>query len=144
LKSNGARLNQCRLIEIPRFADPRGTLAVIEGRPLLPFDPKRFFYIYGVANGEQRAGHALMRSEELIIALAGSFTISLDDGFSKSELQLSRPDQGLYLPPAVWHVLHSFAPGSVCGVLASTSYDSDGYYTRYDDFIAGVRLSKIE
>jgi WxcM-like, C-terminal len=138
----GEHLKQCRIIEIPRVTDLRGTLWVIDGMPLLPFDPKRFFYIYGVPEGAQRGGHALRTDEELIIALAGSFTILVDDGDEAMEFQLDRPDQGLYVPPFIWHVLHSFAPGSVCAVLASAPYDSDGYYRAYEDFLDAVRDSR--
>jgi hypothetical protein len=131
---------QCRVIDIPRIADPRGSLSVVEGRPLLPFDPTRFFYIYEVPQEAERGYHALKNSEELIIALAGSFTISVDDGHSKTHFELRRPDQGLYIPPLIWHVLHHFTPGSVCGVLASKPYDRDGYYRVYEDFLDAVRL----
>jgi hypothetical protein len=136
------RLKQCRIIEIPRFTDLRGSLSVIDGRPFLPFDPKRFFYIYGVPEGAQRGCHALRSDEELIIALAGSFKILVDDGDSVMEFHLGLPDHGLYVPPLIWHVLHSFIPGSVCGVLASAPYDSEGYYRVYKDFLDAVRRSR--
>lgn len=132
----------CRIIEIPRFTDLRGTLSAIEGKPLLPFDPKRFFYIYGVPEGAQRGCHALRTGEELIIAMAGSFKIRVDDGDSAMQLQLDRPDQGLYVPPLMWHVLHSFTPGAVCAVLASARYDSDGYFRVYEDFLEAARRSR--
>ena len=131
-----------RIIEIPRFTDLRGTLSVIDGRSFLPFSPQRFFYIYGVPEGAQRGCHALRTDEELIIALAGSFKILVDDGDSAIEFQLDRPDQGLYVPPLIWHVLHNFTPGSVCAVLASAAYNRDGYYRVYEDFLDAVRRSR--
>ena len=134
-------LRQYRIIEIPRFTDLRGTLSVIDGRPFLPFDPKRFFYIYGVPDGAQRGCHALKTDEELIIAVAGSFKILVDDGNSAMELQLDQPNRGLYVPPLKWHVLHSFTPGAVCAVLASAPYDSDGYFRVYEEFLDAVRRS---
>jgi WxcM-like, C-terminal len=136
------RLKQCRIIEIPRFTDLRGTLSAVEGRPFLPFDLKRFFYIYGVPEGAQRAEHAHRTDEELFIALAGSFKILMNDGDSAMEFQLDRPDHGLYMPPLIWHVLHSFTPGTVCAVLASAPYDSNGYYRVYEDFLDAVRQSR--
>jgi len=129
-------------MEIPSVTDPRGTLSVIEGRPFFPFDPKRFFYIYGVPEGGQRGCHALRTSEELIIALAGSFKIVVRDGDSAVEFQLDRPDQALYVPPLIWHELGDFAPGSVCGVLASARYDSRGYLRVYEDFLEAVRRDR--
>ena len=114
---------------------------MIDGRSLLPFDPKRFFYIYGVPEGAQRGCHALRTDEELIIAVVGSFKILVDDGNSAMELQLDRSDRGLYVPPLIWHVLHSFTAGAVCAVLASAPYDSDGYFRVYEDFLEATRRS---
>ncbi len=115
---------------------------MIEGKPLLPFDPKRFFYIYGVPEGAQRGCHALKSDEELIVALSGSFKIRVEDGESATEFQLDRPDQGLYVPPLTWHVLHSFTAGAVCAVFASAAYNADGYFRVYEDFLEAVRRTR--
>ena len=95
MKPHRERSRRCRLIEIPRVTDLSGTLSMIEGRPVFPFDPRRFFYIYEVPKGGRRGCHALRTDEELIIALAGSFTILVDDGDSVTEFHLDRPDQRL-------------------------------------------------
>ena len=139
----GEHLKECRIIEVPHFTDHRGTLAVIEGVPFLSFDPKRFYYIYDIAGDARRGCHAQRSGQKLILALAGSFKILVDDGESRSEFQLDRPDQGLYVPPMVWHELHSFALGSVCGVLASDTYNADGCYNSYEDFLADFQKSKL-
>ncbi|HEY4381884.1 MAG TPA: FdtA/QdtA family cupin domain-containing protein [Acidobacteriaceae bacterium] len=127
------------MVDIPRIADARGTLSVVEGKPLLPFDPRRFFYIYDVAPGAERGCHALRFDEEMIVAIAGSFTIRVDDGESVQEMVLDRPDRGLYVPPLTWHVLHGFSPGAVCAVFASAPYNPDGYFRVYEEFLEAVR-----
>jgi hypothetical protein len=134
---------QCHIIEIPRFTDDCGTLSVIEGKSLLPFEPKRFYYLYELIEGARRGCHAHRTEEELIIALAGGFKVTVDDGNTRREFPLERPDQGLYLPPLVWHEVHSFAAGSVCVVLASERYDIDDYYRVYEDFLQTVRKSQL-
>ncbi|OFW32086.1 MAG: hypothetical protein A3J28_08455 [Acidobacteria bacterium RIFCSPLOWO2_12_FULL_60_22] len=136
------RLKECRIIEIPRFADHRGILSVVEGPPQLPFEPKRFYYIYDHASGARRGCHAHRTEKELIMALAGSFQVLVNDGDSTREFQLNRPDQGLYVPPLVWHEVHSFAVGSVCAVLASQRYNSDDYFRAYEEFLEAVRRSR--
>jgi len=136
----GDRLKQCRLIDIPRFADERGSLSAIQFGSPIPFDPKRFFYIYGVSAGADRGSHALKFSEEFIIPMVGSFSICIDDGDSKIEYRLDRPDRGLYIPPLIWHVLSDFSPKSVCGVLASTPFDPAGYYRIYQEFLNAVGM----
>ena len=136
------RLKECRIIDIPRFADHRGILAVVEGPPLLPFEPRRLYYIYDHAKDARRGCHAHRTEQELIMALTGSFQVRVDDGNSTREFQLSRPDQGLYVPPLVWHEVLRFAVGSVCVVLASEHYNNDDYFRSYEEFLAAVRHSR--
>jgi len=136
-------MKECRLIEIPRFVDHRGTLSVIDGTLSLPFEPKRFYYLYNLVAGTRRGCHAHRTEQELIMALAGSFRVFVDDGQSTAEFQLERPNDGLYVPPLVWHELHSFAPGAVCAVLASTPYDVNDYYDKYEDFVLAVHHGEM-
>jgi hypothetical protein len=52
-----SRIEQCKLIELPVIADPRGNLTFIEGGRHLPFEIKRVYYLYDVPGGATRAGH---------------------------------------------------------------------------------------
>ena len=52
-------VEQCRIIELPKIADPRGNLSFIEGGRQVPFEIKRVYYLYDVPGGETRAGHAM-------------------------------------------------------------------------------------
>ena len=128
----------CQLINVPVFTDARGCLAAVDG---LPFDPKRFYYIYNVAEAASRGRHAHKSEEELIFALAGSFRVRVSDGITTTEFCLDRPDRALYVPSLIWHELYDFAAGSVCAVLASQSYNPDDYYQVYEQFLrdAGVQ-----
>lgn len=122
-------LSKCRLVELPKIDDPRGSLSFIEGGHHVPFDVKRVFYVYHVPEGATRAGHALKTCEQLIVAISGAFDAMIDDGTTHSRLRLDSADRGLYLPPMIWLELENFLPGSVCLVLASERY-SDGSYLR--------------
>ncbi len=44
--------SQCRLIELPKVADPRGNLTFIEENRHIPFEIKRVYYLYDVPGGE--------------------------------------------------------------------------------------------
>jgi WxcM-like, C-terminal len=66
-------LTQCKIIDLPRFNDPRGNLTFIEGGRHVPFDIKRVYYLYDVPGGAERGGHAHKNLHQLIIALSGSF-----------------------------------------------------------------------
>jgi WxcM-like, C-terminal len=127
-------LSECRLIELPRIGDPRGNLTFAEGGRHVPFEIKRVFYLYGVPDGESRAGHALRTCEQYIVAVSGSFDVVVDDGRSQNLIKLNRAECGLYVPPRIWRVLENFSPGAVCLVLASEAYSESGYYRDYDEF----------
>jgi hypothetical protein len=134
-------LASCRVIELPKIPDPRGNLTFIEGGRHLPFQIKRVFYLYDVPGGDSRAGHALKRCHQLVIAASGSFDVILDDGSQKKRYHLSRSYHGLHISPLIWREIENFSSGSVCLVLASEVYDEKDYYRDYDEFLAAVRES---
>ena len=70
-----------------------------------------------------------------MIALNGSFKISLDDGVQKKEYTLDNPEEGLYLPPMIWRDISEFKGNSICLVTASEDYDEEDYFRDYDRFI---------
>jgi dTDP-4-dehydrorhamnose 3,5-epimerase-like enzyme len=130
-----ASLDQCRIIELPKIADPRGNLTFIEGNSQIPFDIKRVYYLYDVPGGGERGGHAHKELSQLIIAMSGSFDVILDDGENKKRVHLNRSYQGLYVCPMIWRELDNFSSGSVCLVLASNLYSEDDYFRDKHDFM---------
>lgn len=126
----------CTIIELDRHhSDRKGNLTVVENGRTLPFDVKRAYYLYDVPGGESRGAHAHRKLEQLIIAVSGSFKVTLDDGNCKRTFFLNRPYQGLYVKPGMWRDLDDFSSGAVCMVLASDVYDADDYIRSYDEFI---------
>ena len=123
------------LIDLPRIQDARGNLTVVEGLRHVPFDIRRVYYLYDVPGGSERGGHAHRKLEQFLIAVAGSFDITLDDGVDRVRYQLNRSYSGLYIAPMVWRQLDNFSSGSVCLVLASARYDEADYYRDYDAFL---------
>jgi hypothetical protein len=132
-------ISECKLVELPKIADPRGNLTFLEGGKHVPFEIKRVFYLYDVPGGETRAGHALKSCHQFIIAISGSFDVVLDDGQQKQRYQLNRSYRGLYVPPLIWRELDNFSSGSVCAVLASECYNTDAYYRTYAEFLSALQ-----
>ena len=132
-------LGDCKLIELPKIADPRGNLTFIEDGSRLPFKIRRVYYLYDVPAGATRAGHGHKRLEQIMIAISGSFDVDLDDGRAKRKYHLNRPYCGLYLPPMVWRETSNFSSGSVCLVVASQLFDESDYYRNYEDFVKMAR-----
>jgi dTDP-4-dehydrorhamnose 3,5-epimerase-like enzyme len=132
-------IQECKLIELPKISDPRGNLTFIEGAKHIPFEIKRIYYLYDVPGGAHRAGHAHKVLHQVLVALSGSFDITVDNGFSQTKFHLNRSYQGLYIPAMVWRDIDNFSSGAVCLALASTVYDESEYYREYDIFLRDAR-----
>jgi len=133
-------LADCKIIDLPKIHDPRGNLTFIEAERHVPFEFKRVYYLYDVPGGATRAGHAHKQLHQLIIAMSGSFDITLDDGNDRQfTYHLNRSYLGLYICPMIWRDINNFSSGSVCMALASEHYDEADYYREYETFIQAVR-----
>lgn len=134
-------LDNCKIVDLPKIADPRGNLTFIEGGGHIPFQIQRVYYLYDVPGGAERGGHAHKDLSQLIVAMAGSFDVVIDDGISKKRYHLNRSYYGLYICPMIWRELDNFSSGSVCMVLASNKYDEADYYRDYELYRADRGLS---
>ena len=133
---NGNTIFDCRIIELDKHhSDRKGNLSVVEDGKDVPFSVKRVYYLYDVPGGESRGGHAHKALRQLIVAVSGSFSVTLDDGKDKKTFVLNRPYQGLLVAPGIWRTLDDFSSGSVCLVLASEKYDEGDYIREYEEFL---------
>jgi WxcM-like, C-terminal len=132
-------LDDCKLIDLPKIADPRGNLTFIEGGRHVPFDIKRVFYLYDVPGGADRGGHALKKCHQFLVAMTGSFDVILDDGLNKKRIHLNRSYHGLHIPPLIWREMDNFSSGAVCLALASENYSEADYYRDYAGFLAALK-----
>ena len=133
-------LGDCKIIDLPKIADPRGNLTFIEAGAHIPFAIERVYYLYDVPGGAERGGHGHKELHQLIVAISGSFDVVLDDGCKKKLFHLNRSYYGLYVCPMIWRELDNFSSGSVCLVLASNRYDESDYFRDYDSYLAAQGL----
>lgn len=126
----------CSIIELNRHhSDRKGNLTVVENKSTVPFDVRRVCYLYDVPGGVSRGGHAHRQLFQMIVAVSGSFSVTLDDGTVKRTFLLNRPYKGLLVVPGIWRTLDDFSSGAVCMVLASEGYDETDYIRDYADFL---------
>lgn len=127
-------VDRCGIIDLPRHRHPNGSLTVVENDGSAPFDIKRVFYLYDVPGDSERGGHSHHVARELIVAVSGSFDVTLDDGHTRRVFTLNRPYRALYIEAGIWRSLDNFSSGSVCFVLTSETFDEADYVRDYDTF----------
>jgi len=125
-----------KLINLPKILDERGNLSFIEEGTHLPFKIRRTYWIYDVPGGEMRGAHAFKETEELIVALSGSFDVILHDGATERRFSLNRSYYGLYVPKMIWRRLENFSTNSLALILSSTRYNKDDYIRDFNQFIS--------
>jgi dTDP-4-dehydrorhamnose 3,5-epimerase-like enzyme len=124
----------CSLITFDKNHQLKGNLTSVTNNKQVPFDIKRIYYLYDIPGGLSRGAHAHKDLKQLVVALSGSFDITLDDGQVKRTFQLSRPNMGLLIPAGLWRELYNFSSGSICMVLASEIYNEQDYLRDYNEF----------
>ena len=136
-------IKDVKIIELPKFADPRGNLSFVEQEKHIPFVIRRTYWLYDVPGGECRGGHAYKENQEFIVAMSGSFDVVLDDGTEKKTFTLNRSYYGLYVPKGLWREMDNFSTNSLAMILSSTDYDANDYVRDYDEFLTLKREDKI-
>jgi len=136
-------INDCKLIELPRFLDARGNLSFAEQNNHIPFEIKRTYWIYDVPGGEARGGHTYKENQEFIIALSGAFDVVVDDGSQKKVFSLNRSYYGLYVPAGIWREMNNFSTNSFALEFGSTLYNEEDYIRDYDQFLNLKRNGKV-
>lgn len=134
-------IDDCKIVELPKFLDARGNLSFAENFKQIPFEIKRTYWIYDVPGGEDRGGHAFLKNQEFIIALSGAFDVVVDDGENKKTFSLNRSYFGLYVPAGLWRTMENFSTNSFALEFGSEHYKKEDYIRNYDQFL---KLNKDE
>jgi len=127
------------IINLPKKEDERGNLTFIEEENHIPFKIKRVYWIYDVPGGQKRGGHAFKEQQEFIVALSGSFDVTIDDGKQKKTFSLNRSYYGLYIPNGLWREMNNFSTNSLALVLSSTEFSEDDYIRDYQTYLKWIQ-----
>jgi len=128
-------IGNVQIIQLPKIEDRRGNLSFLESNNQIPFVIKRAYWIYDVPGGHQRGGHAFKSQNEFIIALSGSFDVTVDDAKDKKLVCLNRSYYGLYVPAGLWREMNNFSTNSLALVLSSTMFSERDYIRDYEFFL---------
>lgn len=124
----------CKIIDFPCHPHAYGNLCVASPEAGLPFEIRRFFYLYDIPEGEDRGCHANKFSSQIIIPVYGSFDITVEDAKKSEVYHLGDASKGLYVPPKIWRTLSNFSTGAVCLVLTSEPYNPDDYIRDHNSY----------
>ena len=126
---------EIQLITLPQKLDSRGNLSIIEEVTQVPFKIKRVYWIYDVPGGEHRGGHAFRETEELIVALSGSFDVVLHNGEKELRYSLNRSYYGIFVPKMIWRMIDNFSTNSLALIVASTNYFETDYIRDFNEYL---------
>jgi len=125
------------IIELDAKGGPGGWLIAVEQHSdQLPFELKRIYYIYGVAEMVRRGFHAHKALKQLLICVSGSCTIDIDIGNGRESFVLDRPNKGLFICRPAWREMYNFSKDCLLVVCASELYDKDDYIWDFSEFLA--------
>jgi hypothetical protein len=123
-----------QILNLPKILDERGNLSFFQNQGEIPFDIKRVYWVYDVPGGETRGGHAFKHTQEVIIALSGSFDVVLHDGQKESRYTLNRSYFGLLVPKLHWREMENFSTNSLALVVSDGLYNAAEYIRKFEDF----------
>ena len=135
-------VGETKIYYMPRVTDLRGSLTVGEFGGNFPFKPERYFFVFDVPSEELRGEHAHRTCDQFLVCVRGSCRSLLDDGATRREIILDRPDVGLFMPSMIWGTQYRYTQDAVLLVLASQPYDPADYIRTYDEFRAEIGREK--
>ena len=134
---------EVKMLEFPQRGDKRGHLVIVEGMKDVPFDIKRIFYIYGSDKDVVRGQHANLKSQFVLVNVAGKSKVRVKDRLgNEAVFSLNRAHTGIYLPEMIWKDMYDFSEDSVLLVLSSEHYDPEEYIRDYDTFVKMVHTEE--
>jgi hypothetical protein len=132
---SGVTINSVVEILLHRHRGDNGTLLAIEDS-IVPFRIRRVFHVSGVPEGGKRGGHSHLQTKQFVYVVAGVCRFACDDGFRRSEWQLSTGGLALLVPPGIWTEQMYLEEGTVLTVLCDTNFDESDYQRRYQSFLS--------
>ena len=82
-----------------------------------------------------RGGHSHLDTDQIVIPINGSFTVSIHDGKLEESFLLDDCKVGLYIPRRLFTTLYDFEFDDICLVLANTHYNQTNSQRNWNDFL---------
>ena len=109
-------------------------LLAIEGAQLGCENLKRVFFLTS-SEADKRGAHAHKLCSQWFTILSGKSSLTVSDGKSALEFELSLPGKVIKVPPGLW-VDVNILEASIIAVLADRNYEEDDYIRDWEEFLA--------
>lgn len=137
-------VDDARIVSLRAIESDRSRITVADNRSgELPFEIRRVYYLYDLPALAERGGHSHRAEQRLIVAAAGCFDVTLDDGARQVTVTLRHPSRALYIPPGLWITVGAFSAGAVALALCSTLFDEGDYVRSYDEFLSLTSCKRL-
>jgi hypothetical protein len=125
-----------KLIKVVKdHSDPNtASLSVLEFS-LLPWEPKRIYWLSNFKDGQSRGNHAHKNLSQIFIAANGEIDIEISSGLSRESFTLSNNGLALELEPGSWRVISNASEDALLMVLASHPYAEEDYIRNWDEYL---------
>jgi dTDP-4-dehydrorhamnose 3,5-epimerase-like enzyme len=112
-----------------------GQIMIAQHGEHVPFKIERVFVVQGKGAATERGNHAHRTCSQLMVCIAGTVEVALDDGQTQCLTTLESSAKGLLVPPLVWSHQRYLGEGSLLMVLCDEPYSADEYIREYQDFL---------
>ena len=123
-----------KLLSLPKITDRRGNLSFFENEVPVPFNIGEVRWTYDIPGDTKKNIKRCINTDEIIIALSGSYDVSTINDTQKQTTHLNRAYNGLWLPSGTKKKLDNFSTNSVA-LTISASNDTEALSKAKQDIV---------
>lgn len=129
------------LVNICSNQEEDGRLLVVEeNSTAIPFEIKRIFWVRDVKKGAERGQHATKRTKLILVPVAGSCDVVVNDGVNEVTYHMDDPTKGLYIDEMLWRTMKNFTPDCVMEAICDHPYSvNDETYDDFEEFVEALK-----
>ena len=118
--------------------DDRGSLSALEITQQTGVLIRRLFWLHDLT-GSDRGGHAHIDTDQVLLLISGSLTITLEHESQNYLYELTPSSPPLFLPKLTWVEMKKITNTTIVLIASSTSYDIDKSLRTYEEYSAYVQ-----
>ncbi|MEL4371490.1 FdtA/QdtA family cupin domain-containing protein [Shewanella xiamenensis] len=130
-------------VNYPIIKECTGNLGVVEYGSQIDFEIKRIFYLSEIPENCSRGYHSHKELKQLILCLAGSFSLVLDSGIDTETILMKPSESAVFVDGRVWREMRNFSDDAVMLVLCDREYRFDEVVRSYNQFKQNLEIEDL-